>query len=744
MSRQTSSENAEVDAEADPAVQKRAASPAADAVRRPKRGKYTAVACDECKRRKLKCLPGENEDACRRCTSSGLPCVYPTHREAANAAKGKSENSTELWALDKEVKQLRLEMAELAATVTDLKTRVNGEDTRSIAASVRSGSNAATGQTSPRDPRLRITVPKQPQFVGPTRSAYSIEIGERSLTRMGIPPYEMPPPSGPGSPIEPSRGPLTLDYEFWQRCDTSEVSRLLGVFQEEVESVYPCIDSGYLAANAPKILEYGRNSETALQSDMAPEPRQFDFSYKDFQLAKVALATAIVIEAHGKRENSTQMVESVERSVSRISKPAGDVKDLQILIVLSIYYFHSDEDLLAWRTIGLAARDALEMGLHRKATILESFHDDSQRSMAARVFWVIYVLDRRWSFGTSLSFALVDRDIDPELPEPGPDYQYLKCMIGYGRLSSQLWEALMAFGSMANFIPEETTAVLDLKTQEWLESIPPDLQLRHPRLGLAARAQPRVLHRLRALLYLRGNHTRILIYRHHLLSPAKIKADPHSAYLVVEIAKDSIKVLVHLNATSDIYSRQQTAFNYFLVTALAVIFLAVCHDPKVFAEICRNSFHAAVKLVRDFSRRSQASRRLWNSIRGLLPRLKRLGMKGAEDGREVEQNNGQNELVAREDSTGSLNQQSDSKEQRYGEEPGMIVPVGMEMLAGGLDSGTEFAGAGTTPNMFQMSNDLMALFDVFEQGQQFPSDFGHDYYNGGDGSEITRRFQGLM
>lgn len=44
MSRQTSSEHAEVDGEADPAVRKRAASPAADAVRRPKRGKYTAVA----------------------------------------------------------------------------------------------------------------------------------------------------------------------------------------------------------------------------------------------------------------------------------------------------------------------------------------------------------------------------------------------------------------------------------------------------------------------------------------------------------------------------------------------------------------------------------------------------------------------------------------------------------------------------------------------------------------------------
>ena len=35
-----------------------------------------------------------------------------------------------------------------------------------------------------------------------------------------------------------------------------------------------------------------------------------------------------------------------------------------------------------------------------------------------RTFWCIYALDRRWSFGTSLSFALQEDDIDPELPEP--------------------------------------------------------------------------------------------------------------------------------------------------------------------------------------------------------------------------------------------------------------------------------------------------------------------------------------
>lgn len=84
----------------------------------------------------------------------------------------------------------------------------------------------------------------------------------------------------------------------------------------------------------------------------------------------------------------------------------------------SIYYFHCDEDLLAWRAIGIAAREALVLGMHRKESLFAAFPDEKQRSLATRIFWCIYALDRRWSFGTSLSFALQEDDIDPELPEP--------------------------------------------------------------------------------------------------------------------------------------------------------------------------------------------------------------------------------------------------------------------------------------------------------------------------------------
>jgi hypothetical protein len=210
-------------------------------------------------------------------------------------------------------------------------------------------------------------------------------------------------------------------------------------------------------------------------------------------------------------------------------------------------------------------------------------------------------------------------------------------MVGYGRLCSTLWDALVPFGQRnPGGDVDSLMKELDIKTQEWLESIPLDLRLRHPRLGLAARAQPPFLQRLRALLYLRGNHSRVLIYRYYLLGPDRIKSSPSNAWLAVEIAQDSIQVLVHLNESSDIYRRQQAAFNYFLLSALAVLFLAVCNDPETFAVPCKKSLYSAIDLLRYFSRHSWGSRRLWSSVRGIVPRLRRLEMRRAGKDRQTE------------------------------------------------------------------------------------------------------------
>jgi hypothetical protein len=58
------------------------------------------------------------------------------------------------------------------------------------------------------------------------------------------------------------------------------------------------------------------------------------------------------------------------------------------------------------------------MGMHRRDSLYQAVTDEGERRSVLRLFWSIYVLDRRWSFGTGLPFALQDSDIDPLLPEP--------------------------------------------------------------------------------------------------------------------------------------------------------------------------------------------------------------------------------------------------------------------------------------------------------------------------------------
>jgi hypothetical protein len=67
--------------------------------------------------------------------------------------------------------------------------------------------------------------------------------------------------------------------------------------------------------------------------------------------------------------------------------------------------------------IGLAGRQCLELGLHRSETYMTTFADVEEQVAAIRVFWVTYILDRRWSFGTGMPFSVQDTDIDPNLPK---------------------------------------------------------------------------------------------------------------------------------------------------------------------------------------------------------------------------------------------------------------------------------------------------------------------------------------
>jgi hypothetical protein len=315
-----------------------------------------------------------------------------------------------------------------------------------------------------------------------------------------------------------------------------------------------------------------------------------------------------------------------------------------------MYEFHRDNESTAWRIIGLSARLCIELGLHRRETY-EAMQDEEERSETVCLFWAIYVLDRRWSFGTGMPFALQDQDIDHMLPKPEDRSPYLSAMIQYSAIGAKVWRSVISTTSSGSVAPINTEEMgyLDYQIIQWHRNIPAHLRYEHPsqsgRLSTPVGPAPsRAGHRLRILLYLRANQMRILIYRPVLHSATDIVQHREQAQTVVDVAKDTIRVLTHINQTSDLYRTQQVLFNAFLTSALAVLFLAVAHTPAEFAENVREEFYMALDLVRGFSKGSWISKRLWRTIRVLKEVGPKLGLISKDDPAEAQKNQSQSEL----------------------------------------------------------------------------------------------------
>lgn len=201
-------------------------------------------------------------------------------------------------------------------------------------------------------------------------------------------------------------------------------------------------------------------------------------------------------------------------------------------------------------------------------------------------------------------------------------------MISFSALCTKAWRFIdsgEANGGASSTISRQDIQYLDYEIIHWLNSIPTDLRYIHPG-SEEYRQHPtdpneaggRVLYKLRVILYLRANQARLYIYRPILSSATSIlTGSPDFAQTPVDVAKDTIRILHHVNQTSESYRTHQITYNYFLLGALATLFLAVSHAPAQFAESSREEFHIALELVRNLSAHSYVSKRLWRTIRGL-------------------------------------------------------------------------------------------------------------------------------
>ncbi|RAH41501.1 transcription factor domain-containing protein [Aspergillus brunneoviolaceus CBS 621.78] len=609
--------------------------PAADATKRKaeqtngthtrtKRNRYISIACNECKRRKIKC---NGQVPCQRCGHLNLECRY-----APNCCNNNFKDSEEFRSMKDQIKTLQDQVNSLFSNLKDLRSQRSSLDPPGFDGFSRDGSQSVfTPMHAPLGkPRM-----KHPRFQGPTSSAFNFDVARSSLQSMGIAPAEeitddlttahatpagSPPHVGQlVSTIHPTKDPIWV-------IKRDEALRLCQVYEEEVGIMYPLIDIEQVAQQVNLLYTF---VEAATRTGFAQRglPGADGLHDDSTLLLKMILAITLVIEGGGQSELARRLYLNVKPvAEAKIWDPL-DIRTIQLYGLMATFHFHSDDDAMAYRIVGIAARMCLEMGLHRRDALAKSFPNEDQWPTIVKTFWSVYSLDRRWSFGTGLPFIIQDEDIDPNLPEPDASLLYLRCMISYNRISSKIWYS--GLGSEgATDIRRDEIGYLDYQILQWYKQVPDGLKFypvdvpKHHH----GESTSRGLRRLRILLYLRMNQLRILIYRPVLHSAVSIAEDKGHAQTVVDIAKDTIRVLTRLNGTSDIYRTQQITFNYFLVAALAVLFLAVCHAPNDFNRQVRDEFYMALELVSGFSTKSYVSKRLWKTIKGLRKIGERLGV----------------------------------------------------------------------------------------------------------------------
>ncbi|KAI1616941.1 fungal-specific transcription factor domain-containing protein [Exophiala viscosa] len=678
---------------------------------RSKRNRYISIACNECKRRKIKC---NGQAPCQRCGNLSLECVY-----APNCCTNSLKDSAEFNQMRDEITTLQMQVNELFTSLSELRSRPETaypppiDPLVSQDASNRSLPMSVSRTLPPLISPKRAPSRALPQFHGPTSTLYGIDVAKSSLQTMGITQNaaddgmisrDRSRAASPVFPVtpHPSKDPLWL-------IDHAEVIRLLRVYEEEIGIMYPVVDIEKVIKHADSLYKFIQASLRAGFGNLAL-PGADAIDDEETTVLKMILAVTMTVEGHGRSDFGQRFFDAAKPAVDLKLVTALDTKSVVLVVLTATFYFQKDEEAQAWRFIGIAARMCIEMGLHRKDSLVKTFTNEAEYQQAVRIFWTVYALDRRWSFGTGMPFALQDADIDSNLPEPDESHLYLRHITKYNQIATKVWYHNLAYEAGQNTKKDEI-GFLDYQILQWYQQLPEPLQFNSRDLVAENEVPGRGVRRLRLLMYLRRNQARISIYRPILHSATSIMENRHYAQNVADVAKDTINTLTGVNQISDIYKTQQVMYNYFLVQALAVLFLSVAHAPAVFCSQTRQEFYAAIEMVKGFSTKSHVSKRIWKTIRGLKEMGDKIGLlaRGNNTLNDAEQDAHSDAAVAMAGLAGHQVEYSSFANQPQGGELG-VSPDDALQITNELSSLFELAGGyGATtpiPDTFNFNGDL--------------------------------------
>lgn len=203
-------------------------------------------------------------------------------------------------------------------------------------------------------------------------------------------------------------------------------------------------------------------------------------------------------------------------------------------------------------------------------------------------------------------------------------------MIAYCKIASEVRRSILDNSLSLHATSESRRDFLNFRVVQWQRNLPQRLQFRGIEDKFDLAKEKRGEYRLRLTLYLRANQMRMVIYRNSAVQSGSSSFNHSSVNDMAEIAQDTIRILVGLARTTDIYHAQHRTFNHFLETAISSLLLIICCAGSMQTVSCLQDVVAAMELVKQLSSQSPITRRLSDKLKGIHEYLNSIPAQGQE------------------------------------------------------------------------------------------------------------------
>ncbi|KAF4959003.1 hypothetical protein FSARC_10872 [Fusarium sarcochroum] len=376
---------------------------------------------------------------------------------------------------------------------------------------------------------------------------------------------------------------------------------VLKLWDEEVGLQYPLLDIHQLVDQIDAAKKDATSPEI---SPSSTEQYAADIAFLILAIlsctkdaSAVEVADPVVQEIHG---------------VTLVQVHTGHIKreSLVLLILAAVYSFLVDREVLAWRSTGTVLRLLQELDCQDSNS-----HDIE---IDDKLFWTVYTLDRRWSFGTGLPFAIPDTDITRKfkLDDGSLSSAYLNQMVSYCDIASDVRNSL--FNPSPSVASSTSTRdFLQFRVLQWQQNLPTRLQFQGSSDMFDSSKETRGEYKLRLMLYLRANQMRTVIHRKFATRLDSDTLDPSTARNMIGVAQDTIHVLLSIAHKTDIYYAQHKSFNHFLETALSSLLLILCSPEASQHPSCLKDVLMAMEFIGQLAKKSPISEKLQKRLQGI-------------------------------------------------------------------------------------------------------------------------------